>query len=155
MGFDVVVFSLLLEYLPSPTQRWASCKKAHRLLTPEGLLVIITPDSKAAHSNSKVMKSWRTALAALGLTRVCYEKLLHAHCMAFCKSDAAHDGAPINDEELAAMMYIPQDLQAGVDSDAEPARGWPRTTDEEVADSFSVLPRLDLDDDDDTEEQGS
>ena len=60
-----------------------------------------------------------------------------------------------DDEELAAMMYIPQDLQAGVDSDAEPARGWPRTTDEEVADSFSVLPRLDLDDDDDTEEQGS
>ena len=59
----------------------------------DGLLVILTPDSKAAHANSQVMKSWRTALSFLGLKRIAYEKLLHVHCMAFRKSKAKHSYA--------------------------------------------------------------
>ena len=92
-SFYVVTFSLLLEYLPSSFQRWAACKKACSVLKDEGLLVIITPDSKAAHANSKVMKSWRTALSFLGMERIAYEKLLHVHCMAFRKSKAKHSYA--------------------------------------------------------------
>ena len=44
-SFQVVVFSLLLEYLPASVQRWACCVKAHSLLVPHGLLLIVTPDS--------------------------------------------------------------------------------------------------------------
>lgn len=44
-SFHTVVFSLLLEYLPSPYQRWLCCTKAHELLQHNGLLVIVTPDS--------------------------------------------------------------------------------------------------------------
>lgn len=44
-SFHTVVFSLLLEYLPSTSQRLKCCLKAHRLLVTHGLLVIITPDS--------------------------------------------------------------------------------------------------------------
>ena len=44
-SFEVVVFSLLLEYLPAAVQRWACCVKAHSLLVQHGLLLIVTPDS--------------------------------------------------------------------------------------------------------------
>ncbi|XP_045035361.1 S-adenosylmethionine sensor upstream of mTORC1 isoform X3 [Daphnia magna] len=68
--FHCIVFSFLLEYFPSPSQRWTCCEKAHLLLLREGILIIITPDSKAAHSNSKVMRSWREALSAIGFKRI-------------------------------------------------------------------------------------
>ena len=44
-AFHVVVFCLLLEYLPAPAQRWTCCMQARRLLMGDGLLVIVTPDS--------------------------------------------------------------------------------------------------------------
>ncbi|KAJ9584528.1 hypothetical protein L9F63_021138 [Diploptera punctata] len=84
-SFDVVVFSLLLEYLPSPKQRYLCISKAYKLLKPEGILFIITPDSKHASANAPIMKSWRIMLAQMGFTRVYYEKLPHVHCMAFRK----------------------------------------------------------------------
>ncbi|XP_057376182.1 S-adenosylmethionine sensor upstream of mTORC1-like isoform X2 [Daphnia carinata] len=68
--FHCIVFSFLLEYFPSPSQRWTCCEKANLLLLREGILIIITPDSKAAHSNSKVMRSWREALSVIGFKRI-------------------------------------------------------------------------------------
>lgn len=85
-SFDVVVFSLLLEYLPSPKQRLECCERAYELLKTEGLLIIITPDSKHVGANAKLMKSWRVVLAKLGFYRIKYEKLPYIHCMAFRKS---------------------------------------------------------------------
>lgn len=41
--FDIVVFSLLLEYLPSSEQRILCCEKAYNCLRKEGILVILTP----------------------------------------------------------------------------------------------------------------
>ncbi|XP_046627771.1 S-adenosylmethionine sensor upstream of mTORC1 [Neodiprion virginianus] len=84
-SFDTVVFCLLLEYLPSPEQRYACCKKAYNLLKSGGLLLIITPDSKHVGANARFMKSWRYVLSNLGFMRAKYEKLPHAHCLAFRK----------------------------------------------------------------------
>lgn len=44
--FDVIIFSLLLEYVPSSEQRIKCCEKAYQLLKKAGILVILTPDSK-------------------------------------------------------------------------------------------------------------
>ncbi|XP_031620769.1 S-adenosylmethionine sensor upstream of mTORC1 [Contarinia nasturtii] len=84
-GYDVVVFSLLLEYLPTSEQRLKCCEKAFKLLKNEGLLIIITPDSKHVNANAKLMKTWRYALAQLGLGRIKIEKLEHITCMVFRK----------------------------------------------------------------------
>lgn len=84
--YDVVVFSLVLEYLPTAQQRLLFCEKAYRLLKPEGLLCIITPDSKHVGANCKIMKTWKYLLANIGFSRIRYEKLPHIHCMAFRKS---------------------------------------------------------------------
>ncbi|KAJ8917341.1 hypothetical protein NQ315_002363 [Exocentrus adspersus] len=115
--FQVIVFSLLLEYLPSPSQRLYCCRKAYELLKTEGLLVIITPDSNHVGSNAKYMKSWRYVLAGIGFSRIKYEKLPHVHCMAFrktvskavaCRWAELHEG-----EGLFEEIYIPQDFRKG------------------------------------------
>lgn len=84
-SYDVIVFSLLLEYLPTSEQRLNCCEKAYKLLKNEGLLVIITPDSKHLGVNAKLMKTWRYALAQMGLGRIKIEKLEHITCMVFRK----------------------------------------------------------------------
>ncbi|XP_077494647.1 S-adenosylmethionine sensor upstream of TORC1 [Amblyomma americanum] len=84
-SFQAIVFCLVLEYLPSCTQRWSFCKKAASLLKPNGLLFIITPDSKHQQRNAAMIASWRKALEHIGLLRVHYEKRQHLHCMAFRK----------------------------------------------------------------------
>ncbi|XP_037272709.2 S-adenosylmethionine sensor upstream of TORC1 isoform X1 [Rhipicephalus microplus] len=84
-SFQVVVFCLVLEYLPSCTQRWSFCRKAASLLKPNGLLFIVTPDSKHQQRNAAMIASWRKALEHIGLLRVRYEKRQHLHCMAFRK----------------------------------------------------------------------
>lgn len=84
-SFHAVIFSLLLEYMPSPAQRWMCCVKAYQLLQYSGLLVIVTPDSHSQHRNAPMIRSWKTALEALGFFRWRYVKLQHLHCMAFRK----------------------------------------------------------------------
>lgn len=88
-AYDVIVFSLLLEYMPASEQRICCCEKAYRLLRNEGILIIITPDSKHVGANAKLMKTWRYALALMGFGRIKYEKLEHITCMVFrkCVSD--------------------------------------------------------------------
>ncbi|GLH03387.1 S-adenosylmethionine sensor upstream of mTORC1 [Gryllus bimaculatus] len=71
-------------------KNFAECKDnistAYHILKPEGLLFIISPDSKHASANASLMRQWRICLAYLGFTRVVYEKLPHIHCMAFRKN---------------------------------------------------------------------
>ena len=43
--YDVVIFCLLLEYIPTPGLRYEAVKRAVELLTDFGILVIVTPDS--------------------------------------------------------------------------------------------------------------
>jgi len=47
--YHVVVFSLLLTYVPCPHKRWELCKRAFKVLRTDGLLLIVTPDS--SHQN--------------------------------------------------------------------------------------------------------
>lgn len=84
-SFDIVVFSLFLEYFPLPQQRYKCCEKAYNVLKPGGLLVIATPDSSHASYNSILMKNWKISLSNLGFWRIKYEKLTHIHCMVFRK----------------------------------------------------------------------
>ena len=87
-GFDVVVFCLFLEYLPSPRLRHKACVRAKKLLKDNGLLLIVTPDSSKNHAkNETQMKSWRLAMANLGLLRIYIEKQRHLRCLGFVKVD--------------------------------------------------------------------
>nr|XP_027229614.1 S-adenosylmethionine sensor upstream of mTORC1-like isoform X2 [Penaeus vannamei] len=137
--FDVVVFCLLLEYIPSPKQRFLCCEKAYNLLKPNGLLCIITPDSKHQNANVHLYKLWKITLGFLGFSRVKYEKLTHFHGMVFrkglCKKawelDADRELSNIRNtnvksrfetisyDKIKFEMYIPQDFQELSDSDEE------------------------------------
>ncbi|XP_063910949.1 S-adenosylmethionine sensor upstream of mTORC1 [Zophobas morio] len=114
-SFDVVVFSLLLEYLPSPQQRLLACKNAYKLLKTEGILFIITPDSKHVGANTKIMKSWRFLLAKEGFSRIKYEKLAHLHCMVFRKClspEISQRWATLHKQEnFYSEFVIPQDFK--------------------------------------------
>lgn len=101
-SFEVVIFCLVLEYLPSCAQRWSFCRKAAALLRPNGLLFIVTPDSKHQQRNAAMIASWRKALEHIGLLRIRYEKRQHLHCMAFRKAgrqttDFGADDVPVHD----------------------------------------------------------
>lgn len=113
-SFDVVVFSLLLEYLPTSEQRIMCCEKAYQLLAAEGIFIIITPDSKHVGANAKIMKTWRYALALMGFGRIKYEKLEHITCMAFRKcfdAEVSRRWARIHKEPyMDYKIEIPQDF---------------------------------------------
>ncbi|XP_029669703.1 S-adenosylmethionine sensor upstream of mTORC1 [Formica exsecta] len=120
-SFHAVVFSLLLEYLPCPKQRYICCRNAYDVLKIGGLLIIVSPDSKHVGANARLMKSWRYTLSRLGFMRIKYEKLRHIHCLAFrkcaCKNVATRwcelqrfsedDKRYISETEI----FIPQDFQ--------------------------------------------
>lgn len=112
-GFDVVVFSLLLEYLPTSEQRLKCCEKAYELLQNEGLLCIITPDSKHPGINAQLMKTWRYALAQIGFGRIKIDKLEHITCMVFRKCldpDVSRRWARMHKEPyMDYKLEIPQD----------------------------------------------
>ncbi|KAH8413616.1 hypothetical protein KR222_002014 [Zaprionus bogoriensis] len=111
--YHCVIFSLLLEYMPSAEQRLLCCQKAYQLLRPEGILVIITPDSQHVGKNASLMKNWRFALAKLGLLRVRFEKLPHITCMVFRRAISQqlslHWASVHRDEGVSEAMRIPQD----------------------------------------------
>ncbi|XP_015437263.1 PREDICTED: probable methyltransferase BTM2 homolog [Dufourea novaeangliae] len=120
-AYNVVVFSLFLEYLPCPKQRYTCCKKAYNLLQYGGILFIISPDSKHVGANARLMKSWRYVLSKLGFMRIKYEKLRHIHCMIFRKSiykqvairwanmQTLPENDPLYQDDTA--IYIPQDFR--------------------------------------------
>lgn len=120
-SYDVVVFSLLLEYLPTSEQRLKCCEKACKLLKDEGLLCIITPDSKHIGMNAKLMKTWRYALAQLGLGRIKIEKLEHITCMVFRKCldpEISLRWSRLHKEPyMEYVMEIPQDFNDTEEND--------------------------------------
>lgn len=116
-SFDVVAFCFVLEYIPSSELRIKACSNAYKVLKKGGLMIIITPDSKHATANSKLMKCWRYSLACLGFNRIKYEKLPHMHCMAFRKSlheDIAKRWALLHKQDYMdykMSLSIPQDFK--------------------------------------------
>ncbi|KAL5286459.1 C7orf60 family protein [Megaselia abdita] len=114
-SFHAVVFSLLLEYMPSSDQRILCCEKAYDLLLPEGILVIVTPDSQHVGKNAKIMKNWRYTLAKMGFSRIKFEKLTHISCMVFRKCiDKEISRLWAEDHKEDYMEYridIPQDFK--------------------------------------------
>lgn len=112
--FDVIVFSLLLEYLPASNQRKMCCSNAYDLLKYEGLLLVITPDSKHVGANAKLMKNWQYTLAIMGFSRIKYEKFKHISCMAFRKAidkNVTIRWAEIHKTpEMTNDLFIPQDF---------------------------------------------
>ncbi|CAL4068244.1 unnamed protein product [Meganyctiphanes norvegica] len=135
--FDVIIFSLLLEYIPSPKQRALACKKAYKLLKTNGILCIITPDSKHSNANVHICKLWKITLGFLGFARTKYEKMNHFHGMTFrkgmCPVAWAHDAEreleqtkkkevrrkfkKINYDNIQTEMFIPQDFEEKNDSE--------------------------------------
>ncbi|XP_068246281.1 S-adenosylmethionine sensor upstream of mTORC1 isoform X2 [Palaemon carinicauda] len=138
-SYDVLVFSLFLEYIPSPKQRFQCCKKAYSLLRPNGILCIITPDSKHQNANVHIYKLWKISLGFLGFSRTKYEKQTHFHGMVFrkglCKEAWKIDAereigvmqktqvkskfASIDYKNICSEMYIPQDFQEMSESEEE------------------------------------
>ncbi|XP_004522715.1 probable methyltransferase BMT2 homolog [Ceratitis capitata] len=111
--FECVIFSLLLEYIPSPEERLHCCQKAYDLLRTEGILIIITPDSQHVGKNAKLMKNWRYTLGTLGFFRIYFEKLPHITCMVFRKTivpAVAQQWAALHREDyMTNTINIPQD----------------------------------------------
>ncbi|XP_029169576.1 S-adenosylmethionine sensor upstream of mTORC1-like isoform X2 [Nylanderia fulva] len=148
-SFDAVVFSLLLEYLPCPEQRYNCCRNAYDVLKIGGLLLIVSPDSKHVGANARLMKSWRYTLSRLGFMRIKYEKLRHIHCLAFrkcaCKDVATRwcelqrfsqdDRKYISETEI----FIPQDFQT-ICFEEERGEKSVEYNETDLASTFSELP---------------
>lgn len=134
--YNVIVFSLLLEYLPTSEQRLKCCEKACQLLTNEGILCIITPDSKHLGVNARLMKTWRYALAQLGLGRIKIEKLEHITCMVFRKcidpEISRRWGRMHKEPYMDYKIEIPQDFNEENDNDDDVDEN---TTNDTVADN--------------------
>lgn len=147
-SFDAVVFSLLLEYLPCPKQRYICCGKAYNVLRSGGILVIASPDSKHVGANAKLMRSWRYALSKLGFMRIKYEKLRHVHCLAFrkcrCKEVAMRwanlQRFPENDNKYISEteIFIPQDFQTHCSHEKQEESD--KYDEHDLANVFSELP---------------
>ncbi|XP_076801036.1 S-adenosylmethionine sensor upstream of mTORC1-like isoform X1 [Clavelina lepadiformis] len=112
--FQVVVFSLLLSYIPCPHKRWLMCKKAYQVLAANGLLLIITPDSSHQNRHAALMVKWKTALENIGFQRIKYCKDRHMHFIAFRKvpNDFIWDKRKGGTDSLSMdVLNIPQDFQ--------------------------------------------
>ena len=114
-SYEVVVFSLLLDFLPSPEQRMTCCKKAYELLITRGILIIIHPDSRHEGANARLMKNWRYTLGLLGFSRQKIQKRKHTTCMIFrkaCDPKIAARWSTLHFEEwMKNLISIPQDTQ--------------------------------------------
>lgn len=143
-SFDVVVFSLLLEYMPSSDQRLQLCRNAYDILKYEGLLIIITPDSRHVGANAKLMKNWRYVLAKMGFSRIKISKLSHITCMVFRKclqEEVAQRWGELHKESyMTDELNIPQDFRIFEDTKDDLAEGEDRGNDTDVKDMFFELP---------------
>jgi len=147
-SFDAVVFSLLLEYLPCPKQRYICCWNAYDVLRSGGILIIVSPDSKHVGANAKLMKSWRYTLSKLGFMRIKYEKLRHIHCLAFRKCDSKEvamrwaDLQRFSEDDRKYIsekkIFIPQDFQTACL--AERQEELQRYDETDLIDTFFELP---------------
>ena len=141
-SFDVLVFSLVLSYLPTQKQRWDCCVKANRLLQDNGLLILIESDSAHQNRNAHQIQAWKHALLGIGFVRYRYSKLTHLHCMAFRKKtnvDFLIKQSKFTDN--STLMFIPQDFHEELDETEEGTFSI-RTDEEnkEICDMFHLLP---------------
>jgi hypothetical protein len=141
--FNVIVFSLLLEYLPTSEQRITCCKKAYglnrcmglsrilpyscflfsflELLNNGGILIIHTPDSKHQGANAKLMKNWRYTLSLIGFQRIKISKLKNLTCMVFRKSlkeVSTRWAKKYKEDYMLFALNIPQDFNNEIDLNA-------------------------------------
>lgn len=114
-NYEVVVFSLLLDFLPSPEQRRTCCQRALELLVTRGILIVIHPDSRHEGANARLMKNWRYTLAILGFSRQGFQKRKHTTCMYFRKASDAKIAARWStlhfEDWMKNSIDIPQDKQ--------------------------------------------
>lgn len=119
--YDIVLFCLLLEYLPTSEMRITCCKKAYQVLKTEGILVIITPDSSSQHRNAKQIKNWKWTLAMMGFRRIKVEKLKNLTCMVFRKSLCSHISIrwaeQYKEDYMEYKLEIPQDRKLIMDEE--------------------------------------
>ena len=114
-SFNVVIFCMLLEYLPSTRQRFQCIKKSVELLMEDGLLCIVTPDSSHQAKNMHQIKSWRRGLQRMGMRNVAYHKSKHFHGIVCRKpSQIVHDltkeeSANEDMDNVEEMFFILQD----------------------------------------------
>uniref|UniRef100_H2ZZ35 S-adenosylmethionine sensor upstream of mTORC1 n=1 Tax=Latimeria chalumnae TaxID=7897 RepID=H2ZZ35_LATCH len=146
--FHVVVFSLLLSYFPSPYQRWICCKKAHELLSLNGLLLVITPDSSHQNRHAMMIKSWKIAIESLGFKRYKYVKFSHMHLMAFRKV-SIKTMSDLVSRNYPDMIYIPQDFNNAEEEEYSESPGYVRSDieDDQLAYNFMELPDTPYDSD--------
>ena len=71
-----------------------------------------------------------------------HEKLQHAHCVAFSKISFGGSTPffALDQQQLASMMYIPQDLHNLSDSEHEDIKDELIFTEDELAEGFTELP---------------
>ncbi|MGH0125605.1 UNVERIFIED_CONTAM: hypothetical protein FKN15_010371 [Acipenser sinensis] len=145
---NVVVFSLLLSYFPSPYQRWICCKKAHELLALNGLLLIITPDSSHQNRHAMMMKSWKIAIESLGFKRYKYVKFSHMHLIAFRKVSLKTTSDLVS-RNYPEMLYIPQDFNNAEEEEYSDVAVQVRSDleDDQMAYNFMELPDAPYDSD--------
>ncbi|CAF0818636.1 unnamed protein product [Adineta steineri] len=115
-SFDTIIFSLVLDYLPTCHQRLSACRIAHELLTCLGLLLIVEPDSSLRGNRQK---SWRQALEQIGFGLVSYVKVMNLHCMAFRKLITLPIMTENDLEQISQLFNIPQDTIIDDDDDDE------------------------------------
>jgi hypothetical protein len=88
-AFDVVVFSLVLSYLPSAALRLRALTKARALLSCDGVLLVVDPKSIAPQGSApgselpSILQGWVRTLAPVGLELIRYNRVTQTHCLAF------------------------------------------------------------------------
>jgi len=121
--------TVLREYLPTAEFRLKAVEKAIDLLQPFGILFIVTPDSSHQGKNQNQMKSWRLAMAKLGMIRIYIDKLKHVTCLGYVKIEQSRRGITefekvfqseigqiqkkfdnSTDFDIQTAFYIPQDF---------------------------------------------
>lgn len=115
-SFDTLIFSLVLDYLPTCHQRLSACRIAHELLSCLGLLLIIEPDSSL---RSHRERSWREALQSIGFGLISYVKVTNLHCMAFRKLISLPLLTEDESERISQLFNIPQDVLTDEESNEE------------------------------------
>lgn len=87
-SYDVVVFSLLLSYMPTSPLRFLACIQAHRALKRDGLLVMINTRTQGGRQ-SNWEQLWIDAVESIGFQRVHRDLLQNLVGMSFRKVEGA------------------------------------------------------------------
>jgi hypothetical protein len=118
---QVVIFCLLLSFMPSPEHRWRCCLNAWKLLKHDGLLLIVSPMSiqYKPHRGSAGLKQWRESIEGLGFERWQQQVVERNHCMAYRKV-AAPAANSLSGSNRSGALHMPRDgAELGIDTGEE------------------------------------